>query len=115
MIESKEYQDRLLGADAVASELRQFKKLQHLDNESVAFRMAVSEEEVRKLRKMFGQAKVRLSQTNLSYHVRLTLGARGVKTVGELLDLTDGELLAIPTIGAKRLEHIRQCLREYFL
>jgi len=108
----EDWKDRSLGAPAIAADLKQFQKLQHLDDEAVAFRMASTVVEVRRLRKMFGQSNIKLVNTKLPYQLRLLLGAQGVSTVGQLLALSDAKLLSIPTIGTKRLALIRACLSE---
>jgi DNA-directed RNA polymerase alpha subunit len=107
-------QNRHAGAGLIAQELRQFKRLQHLSDYDVAFRMASSVNEVRKLRKQYNQLTRPLYDTSIDYAVRVILGQRGVKTTGDLFALSDRDLLAIPQIGEARLEHIRQALKDYF-
>jgi len=70
----EDWKDRSLGAPAIAADLKQFQKLQHLDDEAVAFRMASTVVEVRRLRKMFGQSNIKLVNTKLPYQLRLLLG-----------------------------------------
>jgi hypothetical protein len=80
--------NRQVGVDAVGADLRQFKKLQHLSNADVAFRMASSLNEVKKLRKMFDQERHPLYDTGIKYSIRVILGKYGIKTTGELLALS---------------------------
>ncbi len=107
-------QDRHAGAELIAQELRQFRKLQHLSNHDVAFRMASSINAVKKLRKQYNQLNRPLYDTGIDYAIRVILGQRGIKTTGDLFDLSDRDLLAIPQIGQARLEHIRNALKDFF-
>lgn len=106
--------DRIIGADAVIGDVRQFKKLQHLSNQDVAFRMATSVNEVKTYRKQFKQLGYSLSEVGIDYNTRLILGTEGISTTGHLFEQSDRALLAISGIGAKRLEHIREKLKEFF-
>jgi len=106
--------DRVTGAELVRQELRQFRKLQHLSNHDVAYRMATSLNMVKELRRQHNQLSVPLYDTGIDYAVRVILGQRKVKRTGKLFALSDRELLALPGIGAARLEHIREKLKEYF-
>lgn len=109
------YRDnRVAGADLIQQEARQFKRLQHLSDYDVAFRMALSTNEVRKMRKARGQLDYPLYKTGIDYAVRVILGAHDVKTTGDLFAFSDRDLLAIPQIGQARLEHIREQLKEFF-
>lgn len=110
----EERSQRLIGADAIQQELKQFRRLQHLSDHDVAFRMASTLNEVRKLRKQFHQLDHRLSSTGIDYAIRVILGERGVSTTGQLFAMSDRDLLAIPQIGRARLEHIREMLKEHF-
>jgi len=114
LFEQEWRESRPFGANLIAQELRQFKRLQHLSDYDVAFRMASSLDEVRKLRKLYRQDKVPLYNTKIVYAVRVILGQRGVKNTGQLFALSDRDLLAFPSIGHKRLEDIRQALKDYF-
>lgn len=109
----KESADRVIGAEAIMRELKQFRKLQHLSNDQVAFRMAMPLREVHALRKMFGQNKIPLTEVGLTYDTRLLLGSRRIATVGDLLRKTDEQLLAIPQLGHKKLEAIREAVRNH--
>ena len=111
----QEHRDnRHAGASLIQQELRQFRRLQHLSDYDVAFRMASSRDAIRKLRKQHNQLDRPLYDTSIDYAVRVILGQRGVKTTGDLFALSDPELLAIPQIGKARLEQIREALREFF-
>lgn len=106
--------DRLTGVTLVQQELRQFRKLQHLSNHDVAYRMATSLDMVKKLRKQFNQTAVPLYDLKIDYAVRVILGQRKIKRTGKLFALSDRELLALEGIGPARLAHIREKLQEYF-
>lgn len=106
--------DRLNGPDLIQQELRQFRKLQHLSNHDVAYRMATSLDMVKELRKQHNQLSVPLYDVKIDYAVRVILGQRKIKRTGKLFALSDRELLALPGIGKARLAHIREKLQEYF-
>lgn len=109
----KDELDRHGGSDAILAELRQFKKLRHLPDEEVAFRMVKSVREVRDLRRKFGRGKTRLRDIGFDYRIRLLLGQHNITTIAHVLAHSDGELLALPTLGQKRLRYIRETIREY--
>jgi DNA-directed RNA polymerase alpha subunit len=109
----EERSQRLVGVDAVSQELKQFKKLQHLSNEDVAFRMAESVNTIKRLRKSFHQTGYSLSEIGIDYAVRVILGANGIATIDQLFDASDRKLLAIPLIGPARVAHIREKVREF--
>lgn len=112
----EEYQrdNRVVGAELIQQEARQFKRLQHLSDYDVAFRMALSTNEVRKMRKARGQLDYPLHKIGIDYAIRVILGGHDVKTTGDLFAFSDRDLLAIPQIGKARLEHIREKLKEFF-
>lgn len=104
--------DRVLGADMVLQEIRQFRKLAPLglSDLEMAHRMALSVYEVRKYRGLIGNASKRLKDMDLSYHLRLMLGEQGIATIGDLLSWTDKQLLALHGIGPKRLDIIKRAV-----
>lgn len=114
LFEQEHRDNRHAGASLIQQELRQFKKLQHLSNYDVAFRMATSLDAVVKLRKQHNQLTRPLYDTSIDYAVRVILGQRGIKTTGDLFAMADRDLLAIPQIGQARLEHIRTAIKEFF-
>lgn len=114
MFEREQAEGRQAGAPLIQQELRQFKALQHLSNHDVAFRMAMTLREVRKLRKMYNHSNHKLYDTGIAYDLRIILGRNGIQTTGDLLSLTDKDLLNIPRIGQARVDHIRQKLKEFF-
>jgi DNA-directed RNA polymerase alpha subunit len=105
---------RWTGYDFIAQEAKQFKRLQHLSDHDVAFRMAVDLNTVRKMRAARNQINRPLYNTGIDYGVRVLLGKHNITTTGELFALSDDDILAIPKIGKARLEHIREKLREFF-
>ena len=105
---------QLSRTEAIQQELKQFKKLQHLSNHDVAFRMATNLNTVRYLRKSHNQITRPLYDTGIDYAIRVILGERKIKTTGKLLALSDRDILAIPRIGHARLAHIRLRLQEFF-
>jgi DNA-directed RNA polymerase alpha subunit len=113
LYDAKERADRLVGVDAIRGELRQFKKLQHLSNHDVAFRMAVTLREVQMLRKQFHQLDHPLYTLKIDYAIRVILGKAGIKTTGALLAQSDRQLLDLPLIGKARLAHIRRALENF--
>lgn len=106
--------NRVAGVELIQQEMRQFKRLQHLSNYDVAFRMATDLNTIRKMRKMRNQLDRQLYETGIDYAIRVILGAHDVKTTGDLFEFSDRDLLAIPQIGQARLEHIREKLKEFF-
>jgi DNA-directed RNA polymerase alpha subunit len=106
--------NRVAGAELIQQELRQFKRLQHLSNHDVAFRMAFTLNQVRMMRKQHNQVARPLYDTGIDYAVRVILGTHDIKTTGDLFEFSDRDLLAIPQIGQARLEHIREKLKEFF-
>lgn len=111
---TKEDQERVGGATAVIQELRQFRRLAHLDDEEVAFRTVKTLDEVRAIRRLLGQHDVPLRETSIPYRLRLILGKHKISTTGHLLRMTDAELLALRGIGNRSLEQIRTALQEIF-
>lgn len=107
-------QGRMTGFDIIAQEARQFKRLQHLSNYDVAFRMATDLNTVRKMRTARNQLTRPLYDTGIDYGIRVILGKYDVRTTGDLFEYSDRDLLAIPLIGPARLEHIREKLKEFF-
>jgi DNA-directed RNA polymerase alpha subunit len=107
-------ENRVAGFELIQQEARQFKRLQHLSNYDVAFRMATDLNTVRKMRKARNQIDRQLYETGIDYAIRVILGAHDVKTTGDLFEFSDKDLLAIPQIGQARLEHIREKLKEFF-
>lgn len=107
-------QNRVTATDMVAQEARQFRLLQHLSNHDVAFRMAVSLNTVRLMRKQRNQINRPLYEIGLAYRIRVILGAHGIKTSGDLFELSDREILAMPKIGEASLDYIRAKLKEFF-
>lgn len=105
--------DRLDGADMVAIELKQFFKLRHLPDEELAHRMAKSIEEVRSMRKQFGEARTRLRDIGLDYRIRLLLGQHKISTLGQLMRKSNADLRTIPGLGTQRLAQIQQTVQEY--
>jgi hypothetical protein len=106
--------DRLIEGRAVAGEVKQFKKLQHLSDYDVAHRMAINLASVATYRAQFHQKNIPLSHIGISYEVRILLGKQGIGNSTELFALSDRALLALPGIGPARLAHIRKRLREFF-
>lgn len=106
--------DRVTGANLIQQELRQFRKLQHLSDHDVAYRMATSLNMVKELRRQHGQLAVPLYDTGIDYAVRVILGQRKIKRTGKLFARSDRELLALDGIGPARLAHIREKLQEHF-
>lgn len=109
----KEDSDRTMGADAVGNDLKQFRKLQHLSDHDIAFRMATTLKEVRHLRNMFGQRRILLREIPLDYNVRLILGAHQIKTLGQLQSQPDEAIRAIRGLGPQRIKHLRDTIKEY--
>lgn len=109
----KEDLERHGGAEPILSELRQFKRLRHLPDDEVAFRMVKSLREVRELRRRFGRGKTRLRDIGFDYRIRILLGQHKISTIAHVLAKSDAELLALPAIGTKRLRYIRNTVKEY--
>lgn len=114
LFEEERRNNQVAGYDLIAQEAKQFKRLQHLSDYDVAFRMATDLNTVRKMRRQRNQLDRPLYETGIDYAVRVILGAHDVKTTGDLFAFSDRDLLAIPQIGQARLEHIREKLKEFF-
>jgi DNA-directed RNA polymerase alpha subunit len=107
--------DRLLGADAIIQDIKQFRNLEPLGltDREIAHRMAATVKEVEQFRSLIGCGRVRLQSIGVAYGVRVLLGSRGIKTIGGLLSKTDKELLEIRGIGPLTLMKIKECICEY--
>lgn len=114
LFEEERRQNRMTGFDMIAQEARQFKKLQHLSNHDVAFRMATDLRSVVRFRKSRGQLTRSLKEVGIPYAVRVILGQAGIKTTGDLFAKSDKDLLALPQLGTARLQQIRTALEEFF-
>jgi hypothetical protein len=111
--------DRCIGADMIKSELSQFAKLQRLGlgNFEIAHRMALAPRDVHRIRRFFGSGPVKLAVLKFpsrdSYRIRILLGRAGIRTLNDLLNQHDSELLAIRGLGPKTLATIKTAICLY--
>lgn len=114
-VEHKDNKDQLLGKDLMMQELKQLQRLMShaLSDEDIAHRMAVSKSDVRKLRRLIGGANTRLRDLKISYHIRVLLGEKKIRTLGDLFSWHDEALLCIKGIGPKSLEQIKRAAIIY--
>lgn len=108
-------QDRVLGVDAILSEVRQFRKLAPLglSDGEIAHRMACTPLEVIQVRKLIGCKNKRLAEIPMPTRIRNLLRKNRIRTLDKLLSQSDKQLLAIRGLGAKTLKELKISICDF--